>query len=368
MLAELCRKYTRLEEKDIKILIDIEKTLQYTADLAGADVFINCLTEDKDKAVVVAEAKPTGGLSVYVGTVLGEMALRQNEPAVFRAFEIAMPVRDLKAITQEYKAVKQDVVPIKNDTGEVIAVLIGEKDISESINTSKKLNELARTTEHLTETLNNATGPVNPSIANLKEGSLAMKEIHHRIKNNLQMVASILNLQARRSTSLELKSALKENINRVLSIAAIHDILTKNSTDEGVRLKDLMEKIRHNITLYAVQGYQNILIVVEGDDLIVDADKAASIALVANELIANAIEHAFIGKNQGRITVSLQAGSLYSTITVTDDGNGFDPLDKKENSLGLDLVMVTVRDKLKGNLRIQSGANGITVFFDFPID
>lgn len=367
MLAELCRKHTGLAEKDIQILKEIQATLQYTADLVGTDVFINCLTVESDKAVVVAEAKPSGGLSAYTGTVLGKMALRENEPAVFRAFEVAMPIRDLKAITQENKAVKQDVVPIKNDTGEVIAVLIREKDISESINTSKKLDELARTTEHLTETLS-ANYAINPLMSNLKEGSVAMKEIHHRIKNNLQMVASILNLQARRSTSPELKSALKENINRVLSIAAIHDILTKNGPDEGVRLKDLMEKIRRNITLYAVQGHQDILIFIEGDDLTVGADKAASIALVVNELIANAIEHAFTGKNQGMITVSLQAGNHFSTITVADDGNGFNPAAKSENSLGLDLVMVTVRDKLKGNLRVQSGSSGTTVFFDFPID
>jgi two-component sensor histidine kinase len=129
-----------------------------------------------------------------------------------------MPIRDLKAITQENKAVKQDVVPIRNRQGQVIAVLIREKDVSESISTSKKLDEVARTAGQLTETT-------------IKEGSVAMKEIHHRIKNNLQTVASILNIQARRSSSEELRNALKENISRVLSIAAIHDILTKNGID-----------------------------------------------------------------------------------------------------------------------------------------
>jgi len=354
MLSGLCKKYTQLSEEDIKVLTDIEATLQYTADLVGSDIFINCLTADSNKAVVVAEAKPSGGLSAYNGSVLGEMALRENEPAVFRAFEIAMPIRDLKAITQENKAVKQDVVPIRNRQGQVIAVLIREKDVSESISTSKKLDELARTAGQLTETT-------------IKEGSVAMKEIHHRIKNNLQTVASILNIQARRSSSEELRNALKENISRVLSIAAIHDILTKNGIDDSVRIKDIIEKIRRNIKLYAVQGHKDILIFIRGDDIWVSADKATSIALVINELISNSIEHAFADRDQGIITVTLQEGNLFSTIAVTDDGDGFDISSKNENSIGLDLVTVTVKDKLKGNLRISSDHSGTTVLFDFKI-
>lgn len=352
MLAELCKKYTQLKVKDINILEEIEKTLQYTSDLVGTDVFINCITTNRDVAVVVAQAKPTGGLSAYTGTVVGQMALRENEPAVFRAFEMAMPIRDLKAITQENKSVKQDVVPILNDEGETIAVLIREKDVSESINTSKKLDEL----------MNGKFIPLN---ANLEEGSVVMKEIHHRIKNNLQMVASILNIQARRSSSEELKNALKENISRVLSIAAIHDILTKNGIDENIRIQDIIEKIQRNIKMYAVQGHKDIQIFIQGDDIWVNADKATSIALVINELITNSIEHAFGGKEQGIITVTLQEGNLFSTITVSDDGTGFEFSARNENSLGIDLVMVTVKDKLKGNLRILSDQSGTRVMFDF---
>ena len=365
MLAELCKKYTKLSEKDIKILESVKLTLQYTADLVGTDIFINCLIHNSDKAVVVAEAKPSGGLSAYNGTVVGQMALRENEPAVFRAFEIAMPIRDLKAITQENKSVKQDVVPIINSNGMVIAVLIKENDVSNSISKSKKLDELAKTTEHLTETLLNFNGSTTQMVTTVKEGSVTVKEIHHRIKNNLQMVASILNIQARRSSSEEVKKAFKENISRVLSIAAIHDILTKNEVDDCVGIKEIINKITHNIKMYAVHGHKSVAISVEGDDIYLSTDKAASIALVINELISNSIEHAFLDKDEGAITVSILQGNLYSTITVSDNGNGFDITAKSGNSLGLDLVMVTVKDKLKGNLRIMSDTAGTRIMFDF---
>ena len=129
MIRKLCKKYTELNESDIQKLEKISENLPIVADLVRADVFIDCVTSDPNAAIVVAEAKPSTYTSMYEYSVVGELAYRKNEPAALRTLEIGMPTRDLKAITQENKTVRQNVVPIYNDSNQVIGVLIMEQDI-----------------------------------------------------------------------------------------------------------------------------------------------------------------------------------------------------------------------------------------------
>jgi len=157
MLRSLCKKYTELSESDIKKLEKMSEILPIIADLVRADVFIDCVTNDPNAAIVVAEAKPTTCTSMYEYSVVGELAFRKNEPAALRTLEIGMATRDLKAITQENKTVRQNVVPINNDDGNVIGVLIMEQDITKDVKQDKKMEFLAETAEQLTETLLNFT-------------------------------------------------------------------------------------------------------------------------------------------------------------------------------------------------------------------
>lgn len=357
-VRELCKTHTALGEKDIARLEAIADTIQLTADLTGSDVFIDCLCPKENAAIVVAEAKPRAEGSAYCQTVVGKTALPHNEPAVFHAFASGMPVRDLKAITQENQSVKQDVVPIVGEDGGTIGVLIREKDISRSLLRDKKYEELAREREGRNDK-NLTLLPVGG------EHDAAMREVHHRVKNNLQLVASILNMQARKCPDPGVKQIFAENVGRVLSIAAIHDILTVSSGD-GMRVssKILLEKLRRSLQSLVPEG-KVVPITVEGDDILLEADKATSVSLVVSELITNALEHAFEGRAEGHIVVTTQAGNLYSTVSVEDDGVGFDPAVVKPSSLGLSIVAATVKDKLGGELRISSSQEGTKVLFDF---
>lgn len=360
MLRQLCRELTALGEEDIRRLEALEETLQLTADLTGSDVFIDCMLRDGTAAVVVAEAKPLSEQSAYCQAVAGKLAAPDKEPAVFHAFASGMPVRDLKAITQENRSVKQDVVPVRGEKGQVIAVLIREKDVSRTILQEKKFEELAREREDRGDALLT----LRPA-EEAGEHRAAMREVHHRVKNNLQLVASILSIQARKCSDPAIKRIFRENVSRVLSIAAIHDILTLSSTDGMVvRSRVLLEKLRRSLQSLVPDG-RAIAIAVEGDDLPLEADKATSVSLVVSELASNALEHAFEGREQGKITITVQGGNLYNTVTVEDDGVGFDPAVKPRSSLGLDIVSATVRDKLKGELRISSGPEGTKALFDF---
>jgi len=360
-LRELCWTHTALSDEDVAQLEAVEASIQYTADLTGSDVFIDCLDRAGETAIVVAHARPSGGgvSSAYHRTVLGQAALREKEPAVYHAFGTGMVVRDLKAVTQEDRAVRQDAVPIRGGGGGVIGVLIREKDISRTVTREKKYQELARERESRTDSM---LGLAPPALGD--SHAVALKEIHHRVKNNLQLVASILNIQARKTADPQMKRAFRENTGRVLSIAAIHDILT--STDHGdlVELRPLLEKIRRNLQSMMPQG-QEIVISIRGDDIAVTSDKVTSIALVVNELLTNAIEHGYEGRDKGKVTVTLLRGYETSTITVEDDGRGFTPAEKRENSLGLDIISLTVRDKLGGELQLQSGPDGTKAMFAF---
>jgi two-component sensor histidine kinase len=179
------------------------------------------------------------------------------------------------------------------------------------------------------------------------------------------MIASILNIQARRSKQPEVKKILKENISRVLSVASIHDILTQNELENQLSVKKIIEKVRDNIIICLYNKYIKIEIVVEGDDFLVSSSKASSIAIVVNELITNAYEHAFQNRSEGKITVTLNHGNKYSSVTVADDGTGFEIPEKGSSGFGLDLARMTVEDKLKGKIQFFSSAEGSKISFDF---
>lgn len=354
-LEELCRTYTELTPEDIAQLRSVERHLPLMAELSNADVFLDCRV-DEGHAVVVAHARPSQGSSVYQNDVVGEMATAEKEPAVFHAFRVEMPVCDLKAITQEERAVRQNAAPVRNEEGRVIAVLIRERDISEEIQQEKKYEELARNYEVASPTVR---------AMDQEEQAVALREVHHRIKNNLQLVASILNLQARKSQDPELRFILRENVNRILSIASIHDILTHVSSDmRTIRSDALLEQLRRNLQSL-IPTDQQIRLVMEGDAVSLSGDTATSVALVVVELVMNAIRHAFPGGGSGTITVSLCAGNLFHTVTVSDDGRGFDPEETGKDSVGFGIVRATVEGRLKGKLHITSDTRGTKVSFDF---
>lgn len=345
-----------MDDGEIAILSQIASTLQFTADLVGSDIFIDCFYGAG--CIVVAEAKPCGGFSIYSRSIVGEDVCPENEPAVFAAKRTELPVRNLRATTQENKLVRQDVVPIKNLKGKVFAALIREKDVSDQVLQDRKYVELTHMVERQTEDLWPA------SSRDIDHRHTALKEMHHRIKNNLQMVASLLNMQSRRSTSEELRRALKENVSRILSFAAIHDILTHNGLEDKLPIMELIESIRNQIDKY-FNEHLRIQIKLDGDNFLISSDKATSIAIVLNELLSNAVEHAFLGRREGNIVIGVQYGEQYSTITVSDDGIGFDFANNCDKSLGLSIVSITIRDRLHGKIRVFSGEDGSKIQFNF---
>ncbi|MDY2984584.1 MAG: histidine kinase N-terminal domain-containing protein [Synergistes jonesii] len=197
--------------------------------------------------------------------------------------------------------------------------------------------------------------------------SVAIQEMHHRVKNNLQTIASLLRLQCRRARDMETQKVLQESMSRILSIAVTHELLSQVGID-SVNIREVILNIKNNTLRYFSNIYtDNIVEVqVEGDDFQVDADTSTSIALVVNELLQNSLEHAFLGKRQkGIVRISITHGSLYSSITVEDNGRGFNMKKAPGNTLGLSIVNALVKDKLDGSFSIVSTSRGTCATFEF---
>lgn len=350
MNREEIKARTGLSEAAIDQLEGIELTLPLMADLAGADLFIDCMEQPEGRMFVAAQAGPGHMPSAYQNSVVGCYAERKDEPAVYRAMETKAPVRDIKAVTQEERTVRQDVVPISDSIGNVIGVLIGERDVSRDILKEQKYEELVRLADQ------------RPP-AHVSAETAARREVHHRVKNHLQLIASMMNLQARKTEHEEVRQAFRENIARVLSIASINELLTSGENGP-MPLMPFLEKLRQNLALlYDKEAF--ITLTLEGDELTVDPDQATDIAIVVNELVSNAYKHAFRGRDKGGIRLILKRGERYSSITVQDDGSGYDFHREEEQGLGMSLVKMTIRDKLGGKLYLTSDAGGTSATFDF---
>lgn len=355
-LSWVCREL-RLPEGTLQQLCEIEKQLPLIAEVSDADVFLD-VPIDETKAMVVAQACPSRGISAYKSAILGEYAFPQKEPAVFHAIRVGAPVCDIKAITQEGHTVRQNVAPVFDDEKRVIAVLIREKDISANLQQQRKYEVLARSYEEQLPSVRQMNNDAD-------QNDVALREMHHRVKNNLQLIASILNVQARKVEDPAMRNILKENVSRVLSIATIHDILLHHSgAESSINSSTLMDRLQPSL-LALTPPEKEIILLVDGDDITMSADTATSVSLVVTELVTNAFLHAFVGRKSGTVVVSFLKGVMLHTITVSDNGTGFDLQHQRKDSFGLSIVRTTVCDKLGGHLHINTNDRGTIVSFDF---
>lgn len=198
----------------------------------------------------------------------------------------------------------------------------------------------------------------------LRLKTIFIKEIHHRVKNNLQTVASLLRLQKRRIKNEEVKKILDETINRILSIAITHEVLSTTGIDQ-ISIKPILEILYGNYFKNSIDKTKKIEFNISGDEFFISSDKATSVALVANEIIQNAVDHAFKGRINGIINIEIKKDDDFSWIKISDNGVGMD-LSKNENNMGFLIVNSLIKDKLKGSLNIKSEKNiGTTIEFNF---
>lgn len=175
--------------------------------------------------------------------------------------------------------------------------------------------------------------------AKLQVRNTLMQEMHHRVKNNLQQVASLLRLQMHMSRYENVEQALADTLNRILAIASVHDLLSREDLDH-VGLLSIAEALVHHQQCSFILPDRKIRFQIRGDDITLGMNQATQIALVLNELIANAIEHGFAESKEGEIHVSIEATDDDVSLWISNSGDqlpeGFDP--SNSSSLGLKIV------------------------------
>jgi two-component system, sensor histidine kinase PdtaS len=196
-----------------------------------------------------------------------------------------------------------------------------------------------------------------------------IREIHHRVKNNLQTVAALLRLQARRMESTSARSALEEAVRRVGSIAIVHETLSQ-AVEENVDFDEIADRLGSMVTEVSDVG-DSVRVRREGAFGVLNSGAATALAMVLTEVLQNAVQHGYCGDSPGgTIVVSPRrlVGRLH--VTVDDDGrglpDGFD-LDAATN-LGLSIVRTLVESELGGQLTLENTPVGARVVVDVPLE
>jgi PAS domain S-box-containing protein len=205
----------------------------------------------------------------------------------------------------------------------------------------------------------------------LREKELLLREIHHRVKNNLQIVASLLSLHLGTAENPKVREALMESRGRVQSMALIHEKIYRSRDVSAVNLEEYVADVVRSVAGAFGLPSRTVTLDIEAEPLPLDIDRAVPCGLVLNELVTNVYKHAFPQGQAGTLFVRIAAdreGSAH--ITIADDGvglpDGFDP--KTLHSLGITIVAALV-EQLRGTLRFSSGPSekGTAVHIRFPL-
>ena len=194
-----------------------------------------------------------------------------------------------------------------------------------------------------------------------------IKEVHHRVKNNLQSVAGLLRMQSRRSGSDDVKQALQDSIHRIESMALVHEIVS-NFDEDYVALRSIIEELWRLLRQGLGSSEQRIDMEYLGDDIIMSSHKASYVSLVMNELFSNLFKHAFKDRTEGQVQVevrdirdAINHDILHITIRDTGCGLPDDFESTRQRRLGLQIIDNLVRNELNGKISWTSPGKGTVV-------
>jgi two-component sensor histidine kinase len=194
-----------------------------------------------------------------------------------------------------------------------------------------------------------------------------IQEVHHRVKNNLQTIAAMLRMQARRTKEDAALVAINEAISRILSVAVIHEFLSHDER-QAINIRDVCQRIVNQSRQVTAAPGAHLTYSVDGPAIYLPSQQATACALVVNELIQNAVEHGFEKKKHGQVSVRLVDQGDHVRVEVLDDG---DPLPTefdldKPSSLGLQIVRSLTEGDLHGTLKLENREGEVAATVAFP--
>ena len=225
--------------------------------------------------------------------------------------------------------------------------MIGIQAIARDINERKKIEEQIK--------------------ASLKEKEILLKEIHHRVKNNLQVISSLLNLQSGYVADETTREMFKESQNRIRSMALVHEKLYQSKNVADINLREYVRALVIELARSYGEKSDRVNMKFDMDPVSLGIDAAITCGLIINELISNALKHAFPRDRRGKITISLHQEGDSIELKVSDTGIGLPRKIKMKQteSLGLRLVKILVEDQLGGKITVRR-KDGTQFYIMFP--
>lgn len=259
---------------------------------------------------------------------------------IIKEFEIKATVKG--ELTSWYST---RIAPIRNNiTNEIEAIIA----VSSDITTRKQIE--------------------SETITSLKEKEILLKEIHHRVKNNLQIISSLLSLQSKQIKEAKIIEIFQTNISRVKSIALLHDMLKLSLNQSDINFKEYLNLISHYLIMIYQTKSNEVKVNIISEDIIISIDLAIYMGLIVNELISNSLKYAFPDKRYGIINVEAKWNAENIVfLKVSDNGIGL-PADfgiDNVSTLGLKLVNMLTR-QVNGTVEIEKNSE-LAFIFLFPV-
>jgi PAS domain S-box-containing protein len=262
------------------------------------------------------------------------LCLKESKPA-FIDNEVFWK-KDGTAISVEYSS--SPIIKSNNVTGAVVTF----RDITEKKNFIEKLEN------------------------SIDEKTILLKEVHHRVKNNLQIISSLLNLQALQIRDEDIRAIFKESQNRVLSMALIHEKLYQTDNMSHISFTGYLNELVQNIyRSYSIVD-KSIDFDLKLEEADVNIDASITLGLIVNEIVSNSLKHAFKGRSNGTISIELTTNKEMLILKIKDNGIGI-PADfnyKNTTTLGFNIILNLV-DQINGKLSINT-ENGTEMIIEFP--
>ncbi|KAF1078546.1 histidine kinase dimerization/phosphoacceptor domain -containing protein [Methanogenium sp. MK-MG] len=205
----------------------------------------------------------------------------------------------------------------------------------------------------------------------LQEKTVLLQEVHHRVKNNLAVVSSMLEMQAMKEEETDpyVAARIREAEGRIRSMAAVHEELYRSDSFGAIDAESHFERLAHDI-ISTFPDAAKVSLRVKAENCTITLDKAIPVSLIINELLTNAMKYAFAGQTEGIIAIQMQCDCAKTVLIVSDNGVGFpDGFEPEETaSLGIRMVKTFVDYQLDGSYEITTGPDGTSWTIWFPPD
>ena len=341
------------------------------------------LIADADRQLIYANAASTDILGIDTWKSMGQPLLgaifEQRGDANLAYMGLLAEERWHGEVDRSHKdrviTIDVTISAAKNARSEMVAFISIIRDITDRKRTEAELNDYRKNLEELvaerTSDLNHEieeNKQIQVDLAkSLEEKELLLKEVHHRVKNNMQVISSLLNIQAEGVEDEVFIGLLGESQQRIKSMALIHENLYQSDNLLSIDFEDYIDMLANSLCrFYTVPG-ASIFLDINVSNVHLDIETAVPLGLIINELISNSLKHAFKGRQDVcTITVSFSRSGCVYHLTIGDDGIGVpDDFDlENTSSMGLEIVFI-LTEQIEGQIQFDN-TRGTTFEINFP--